>query len=557
MAAARHERRLLASAPVRCSAPTCPRAPPACALTPCPPQTPRPTTAHTTRGPTPATGTTRPRRTPWTRPVAWGHWLQRTVAPPPPPPTRASHRPADPHVAPHPRQGRPQPAGDGLPWPTRRHGRGAPPPTRVRASSAQATAHTACLAGARRGHHLRGHTGMPQPWTPWRDRGLRARRRAADRVRAGRDARAPGPHRRAQARAMRRWARHATLRPGTRPGPDDRRCPGVTRGRDRRAHPCGPGSTRRRRGEAARTAARAGHTGSPTPRRPRVTRQTPATGTPRRSLTSRVPPTSATRSRTLAVSRRATDDVLEAQTTIGAVGSSALFGPAAPPRPVCTCPDAAPAADATPHTTSRPGLATGTPPLSAPGTALVVCGHRLPRAAAPYGKTTCHTTPTLGEPTVCWGGAALTDVPPREGCATSRGRLGLGWPGHRPHHLPGCSGAGPLPAQPPACPRDGCHAQAGPQPPGTAERRRPRAGMLRRQRVHTPPTGAGQGHETMGLACHPPTGHATRARRPAWPWCGARPRPAGTPGRTRQHPHASGEAARRVPRSGPPSVPTL
>jgi len=257
MAGARHERRLLASAPVRGSAPTCPRAPPACALTPRPPPTPRPATTHTTRSPTPATGMTRPRCAPWTRSVAWGHWLQRPAAPPPP---RGRHRTAGPHAAPHPR-----PAGDRLGWPARRHGRAAPPHKRVRALSGQAPAHTACLAVARRGHRLRGHTGMPQTCTPGRAHGLRARRRAADRGQAGRNASAPGLHRRAQARAMRRWARHTTLRPDTRPGPHDRRGSGVTRVRDRRAHPCGPGSTRRRQGEAERTAARAGPTGGPRP----------------------------------------------------------------------------------------------------------------------------------------------------------------------------------------------------------------------------------------------------------------------------------------------------
>jgi hypothetical protein len=83
-----------------------------------------------------------------------------------------------------------------------------------------------------------------------------------------------------QARALRRSARHANPRPAAQPRRDNRRRPGVARASERRAHHSGPGSTRIRQGEAQRTAARAGPTGVPTPRRPRMTRQIPDTGYP-------------------------------------------------------------------------------------------------------------------------------------------------------------------------------------------------------------------------------------------------------------------------------------
>ena len=93
---------------------------------------------------------------------------------------------------------------------------------------------------------------------------------------------------------------------------------------------------------------------------------------------------------TPAVSRRATADGLAVLTAIGAVGSSALFGPDAPPPPrLHVDADAVPAADATPRHDSH-DLRPGRPAHGA------LLGHRRRvQAPAPSGLEQRFLTPFL------------------------------------------------------------------------------------------------------------------------------------------------------------------
>ena len=165
--------------------------------------------------------------------------------------------------------------------PTRHHGRGTPPQAHLRRATlhrlaarpplSQAgrlrTTATACRAPGRLPPGTPRCGGTVPPDTVWRPR-----------PRAGRPRRQhPTPRRRTQVSSMRHGVWQADPHPSTTP---DETTGGavVWRTQDRQPPHGGPGSTRTRQDETARTAARAGPTGSHTPRRPRVTRETPDTG---------------------------------------------------------------------------------------------------------------------------------------------------------------------------------------------------------------------------------------------------------------------------------------